>query len=417
MATRAGTTTQRSGSKVRDRIVELIRIRAGDLAPNPKNWRRHPERQRAALRALLREVGYADALLARRVGSDLVLIDGHLRKSLDPEQLVPVLVLDLDEQEAEKLLLTLDPLAALATPEAEPLAALLGRVESSSVAVQELLSTIARSAGLPPLRFLTTDPDQLPEQPDSRTKSGDLWALGEHRLLCGDARNVADLERLMDGAADVLFTDPPYGVSYEGKTPRSLRIEGDSPEGLSTLLNDAFNAVSKVLAPGAAIYLCHPAGAQSFTFLQAFFSQGWRFRQGLVWVKDSMVLGHADYQYRHEPIAFGYAPGGGRRGRGGSGWYGNDAQDTVIEVPRPKSSRDHPTMKPVELIRRLLVNSCPEGGRVLDPFAGSGTTLIAAELLGVRADLCEIDPSYCDVVLARWEELTGQEARLADPSG
>ena len=130
-----------------------------------------------------------------------------------------------------------------------------------------------------------------------------------------------------------------------------------------------------------------------------------------------MVLGHADYHFRHEPIAFGYAPGRGRRGRGGSGWYGDDAADLVIEVPRPKSSQDHPTMKPVELVRRLLVNSCPEGGRVLDPFAGTVTTLIAAELLGVRADLVEIDPSYCDVVLARWEDLTREEARLAEPSG
>src|SRR5438094_10585893 len=144
-------TTKRA---VRDRVVDLLRVRASDLAPNPANWRRHPDRQRSALRGLLRQIGYADALLARRDGDRLVLVDGHLRQSLDPDQVVPVLVLDLDESEAEVLLLTLDPLAAMATPDPVALSDLLERVEASSAAVRELLASLARSAGLPmaPLR-------------------------------------------------------------------------------------------------------------------------------------------------------------------------------------------------------------------------------------------------------------------------
>src|SRR5207247_9903191 len=198
-----------------------------DLLPNPANWRRHPQRQRAALRALLREIGYADALLARRAGKELVLIDGHLRQSLDPEHVVPVLVVDLDEREAETLLATLDPLASLATPDPASLAALLGRVETSSAAVRELLDGIAKSAGLA-LRALQKDPDAVPEQPEPRTKRGDLWVLGEHRLRCGDVTSSEDLARLMAGAAaEVLWTDPPYGVGYVGKTVRALRSEGD----------------------------------------------------------------------------------------------------------------------------------------------------------------------------------------------
>lgn len=400
--------------QVKDRVVELIRVRAGDLAPNPANWRRHPERQRAALRALLRQIGYADALLARRDEGRLVLIDGHLRQSLDPEQVVPVLVLDLDEQEAELLLSTLDPLAGMATPDPEALADLLERVEASSAAVRALLDSVARGAGLPVSR-LHLDPDHVPEDQEAITNKGDLWQLGRHRLLCGDATREGDLARVMDGTrADVLWTDPPYGVDYVGKTSRALRISGDTKDGLEDLLQRAFGAAGSVLAPGAAIYVCHPAGPLQVTFLQAFMAQGWQLRQSLVWVKDTMVLGHGDYHYRHEPIAFGYAPGPGKRGRGGEGWYGGNSQDSLFEVSRPAASKDHPTMKPVELIARCLANSAPPGGVVLDPFAGSGSTLIACELQGLAGYGTELEPGYCDVIVRRFEELTGQEGVLLE---
>ena len=147
-------------------------------------------------------------------------------------------------------------------------------------------------------------------------------------------------------------------------------------------------------------------------FLYAFAAAGWRLHQGLMWVKDAMVLGHADYHYRHEPIAFGYAPGGGRRGRGHGGWFGGDAETTVFEIARPVASRTYPTMKPVELVRRCLENSSVHAAKVLDPFAGSGSTLVACELLGRRGYGVELDPSYCDVILTRWEQATGQAASL-----
>ncbi len=361
---------------VRDRVVELARVRAGDLVANPGNWRRHPERQRAALRGLLRGIGYADALLARREGEQLVLIDGHLRQSLDPEQVVPVLVLDVSAKEADTLLATLDPLAGMATADPGALVSLLERVRTSDQAVRDLLERVAREAGVaraPLLRDLEEVP-ALPETP--RTRPGDLWVLGPHRLLCGDARDPAALARIMAGErADVLWTDPPYGVSYVGRTERALWIEGQ------------------------------------VVFLQAFSEQGWRLHQTLVWVKDAMVLGHADYHYRHEPIAYGYAGGAGRWGRGAKGWYGGNGEDSVIEVGRPRASPEHPTAKPVELIRRCLHNSSRRGDLVLDPFAGSGSTLVASELLGRRGLGVEIDPRYCDVAVARLEALTGEGAR------
>jgi len=398
-------------------VVELRRVRAGDLAPNPANWRRHPERQRAALRSLLRQVGYADALLARREGEALVLVDGHLRQSLDPDQVVPVLVLDVTAAEAETLLATLDPLAAMARPDPGTLAALLDRVQATGAAVAELLAQVARSAGLP-ARPVLADPEEVPEPPAApRTRPGDLWALGPHRLLCGDARSERDVARLMGGErADVLWTDPPYGVAYRGRTPRRLRIAGDEGSQSGELLRRAFARAGAVLAPGAPLYVCHPAGPGGVGFLQAFLDQGWRLRQTLAWVKDVPVLGHADYHYRHEPIAYGYAPGGGRRGRGAGGWYGGQDQSSVLEVPRPRASRSHPTVKPVELVRRCLANSSTRGDRVLDPFAGSGSTLVAAELSGLLGYGMEIDPAYCDVAVERWEALTGERAvRTAAP--
>lgn len=409
-----GRPRRRSRQQIRDRVVELRRVRAGDLHPNARNWRRHPERQRAALRGLLRQIGYADALIAREQDGALVLVDGHLRRSLDPEQVVPVLVLDLSEEEADTLLATLDPLAAMALPDPEPLAELLSRVQASSTAVTELLDSLARGAGLPSRPGLV-DPEEIPALPaKARTRSGDLWLLGEHRLLCGDATKARDLARLMAGeVADVLWTDPPYGVSYRGKTSRALRIVGDEAKDLDVLLPAAFGAADRVLRPGAAIYVMHPAGAASVRFGAAFVSAGWRLRQTLVWVKDRMVLGHADYHYRHEPILFGYKRGGGRRGRGHQGWYGDARQDSVLEIPRPSASRDHPTAKPVALVERCLRNSSELGARVLDPFAGSGSSLIACEELGRRAHLLEIDPGYCDVIVRRWETFTGERAKRA----
>lgn len=178
------------------------------------------------------------------------------------------------------------------------------------------------------------------------------------------------------------------------------------------MLAAAFEQADRALAPGAALYVAHPAGPLSLVFAEAFVAAGWRLRQTLVWVKDALVVGHADYHFRHEPILYGYTRGGGRRGRGGEGWFGDNAQSSVLEVARPRASREHPTAKPVELVERCLRNSSAAGGLVLDPFAGSGSgsTLVACERARRRARLVELDPRYCDVIVARFERLTGARA-------
>jgi DNA modification methylase len=177
------------------------------------------------------------------------------------------------------------------------------------------------------------------------------------------------------------------------------------------LLGAAFGCVDAALVEGAALYVAHPAGPGGLVFGSCFEAQGWRLRQTLVWVKDAFVLGRSDYHYRHEPILYGFKPGEGRLGRGGRGWYGGNGEQSVLEIPRPRASREHPTMKPPELVAVGVRNSSRRGEVVLDPFAGSGSTLVACEALGREARLIELEPGYCDVIVARFERLTGQSAK------
>ncbi len=258
-----------------------------------------------------------------------------------------------------------------------------------------------------------TDPEAIPPLPgEPVTRPGDLWLLGDHRVLCGDATRPDDVLKVMgEEKASCVWTDPPYGVEYVGGTADKLTIQNDHPDGLDTLLAGAFAAVDPVLADGAAIYVAHPTGPLAMTFMSNFVARGWRFHQSLVWVKDSLVPGHSDYQMRHEGVLFGYKAAQGRRGRGARGWYGANSATSVFEVPRPKASPDHPTSKPVELIARMLRNSSKTGEIILDPFLGSGSTLIAAERLGRRCVALELDPRYVDVAVRRWEAFSGETAR------
>lgn len=390
---------------IRDRVKELRRVQARALKPHPHNWRTHGKQQRAALAGVLAEIGYADALLARELpDGSLELIDGHLRAESTPELEVPVLVLDVTEAEAAKLLATLDPLAAMAGADAEHLEALLRDVDTDNPAVQRLLDATARDAGaaLPGMDVEQDEVPPLPEIPVSQV--GDVWVLGRHRLVCGDSTQVEAVKAATAGElAAMLWTDPPYGVEYEGGT--GLRIQNDSAKGIPELLRAVFSNVGAALIAGAPFYVAHPAGALSIAFGQAVLEAGWHFHETLVWVKDSLVLGHSDYHYRHEPILYGWKSGGSRP------WFTGRSESTVFEVARPKASPDHPTSKPVELVAAQLRNSSGQDALVLDPFAGSGTTLVAAEQLGRRCAAIDIEPRYVDVIVKRWQRLTGGTAR------
>lgn len=280
--------------------------------------------------------------------------------------------------------------------------------------------------------------DDLPKAPRVPvTKPGDVWIMGDHRLVCGDATDPEVLESLMGAdKAAMMWTDPPYGVEYEGKTEEKLRIKGDGKGELARLLADSFQNAADYLAPGAPVYVAH-ADTERITFETALTESGYLVRQNLIWVKNTMVLGHSDHHYKHEPILYaeagevegsgpeghepilyGFAAGGeGRLGRGGPRWYGHNNATTVFEFPKPASSREHPTMKPVALILAQMANSLRRGRMVLDPFAGSGSTLLAAEQHGSPARVVELDPKYCDVICARWAEYGDGEPAVRESDG
>ena len=322
---------------------------------------------------------------------------------------VSVWFVDVDDQRAKAIVAADNKLADLGDYDDDELFALLDSLEDlegtgySDADLEELRRDLFPDAPL-------TDPDDVPEKPEEPVSElGKVWELGPHRLLVGSSTDT-DLvvERLFgDVRADCVWTDPPYGVDYVGKTKKALTIQNDGAAGLRGLLDDAFATVAAVCAPGAPVYVAH-ADTERVTFEGAMRDAGLLVRQNLVWVKNTIVMGRSDYHYKHEPILYGFTPGGdGRLGRGGERWFGDNSQATVFQVDKPARNEQHPTMKPVALVAAMLTNSCPRGGVVFDPFAGSGSTLIAAQGLGARAFCVELDPKYADVIARRFEEHTG----------
>ena len=399
---------------LKNRIVGHGEEAPEQLLANPRNWRIHPHLQEEALEGALAQVGWVQTVLVNRTTGHL--IDGHLRVALAirlGEPSLPVTYVELTEEEESLVLASLDPLAGMAAVDEDAFAALLGEITVDSAALADALSAVSGNG-----KRSTEGEDDVPEPPaEPTTKPGDLWILGEHRLACGDATRTEVWDRLMGEAhADMVWTDPPYGVEYVGKTLDALTLANDR-EGIGALVRATLEAASPWVIPGAPFYCAAPPGPRSAEFREAFALAGWRLHQELVWVKDVFVLGHSDYHYQHEPILYGYAPGPGRPGRGkhaGTHWYGDHSQSSVLAYDRPKRSEEHPTMKPVDLVVQGIENSSGPGGLVLDPFLGSGSTMIAAEQTGRRCYGIDIDPAYCDVAVKRWENLTGEKAELAE---
>ncbi len=395
------------------RIVRHEQVRADSLLPNPKNWRKHPKAQVDATRAVIERMGFTSPLMARETTDGLLLLDGHLRAALDPTWIVPVDVVDLDEEEGDLSLLTLDPLSAMAHPDTDSLMALLEANRFNNTAVNDMLEALANGATPPPSQG-STDPDDVPlTQEEPYVQRGDIWQCGEHRVMCGDSREMENVASLMaEKQAAMMWTDPPYGVGYVGKTKQAMTLSNDDGE-VASLLGAVFVQANASLRANARIYLAAPPGPLNVTFRLAFQAIGWAFHQGLIWVKDTMVLGHSDHHIRHEDILYGWKPGPGRPGRGnhkGAEWYGGNDQTTVFEIPRPKRSSEHPTMKPVALVEANLRNSSRRDDLILDLFLGSGTTLIACERLGRVCYGMEIESRYVQVAIERWQNYTGKKA-------
>jgi len=330
--------------------------------------------------------------------------------------MVPVLILDVSEEEADKILLTLDPLAGMAQSDSSKLQALLQSVRTDSSAVELLLERIASqelSVLRPALELQDPEPgiERATElQQEWGTARGQLWKIGPHRLVCGDATKEAEVAALCEngGSIRLTWTDPPYGIDYVQSKNSALRrlhkgtrvkrdITNDSLSACEThsLFAEALSLARAHSLPGAACYATVPAGPLLPGFILAFERAGFTFKHHLILLKQQFVISRCDYHYRHEPILYGWLENGAH-------YFGEDrTQDSVFEVDRPAASDFHPTTKPVQLIALMIRNSSRKGELVYDPFAGSGSTLLAAHQLDRVGFGVEIDPAYVAVTLER----------------
>lgn len=420
------------------------------LRPYERNARTHSEAQVEQLVASIREFGFTNPLL---IDEECRIIAGHGRllaaKACGMAEVPCIELAGLTEAQRKALVLADNQLAAnagwdfdLLRGELQDLAAAgfnLDIVGFDPAMLKELMAA-APEDGL-------TDPDDAPElQDESVSKPGDVWVLGPHRLAVGDSTDVTVLDALMGTErADIVWTDPPYNVAYDAKAGK-IKNDDMADGEFRDFLRSAFSAAFTVLKPGAAIYVAH-ADTEGLNFRAAFAEAGFKLSSVVVWRKDSLVLGRSDYQWQHEPILYGWKPGSAHR------WYGGrklttvqdcgdgspfaraadgrwvirigdralivsgDAQveeqvPSVINEGKPKRNDVHPTMKPVALIERMLKNSARAGDLVLDQFGGSGSTLMAADRLGMSARLVELDTRYADVIVRRWQAYSGRKAVL-----
>lgn len=263
------------------------------------------------------------------------------------------------------------------------------------------------------------DEDEVPEKAPPRSKLGDVYQLGRHRVICGDSTDKSVVDKLVDSVdIDCVWTDPPYNVALGfDESPEQARARNRRTDGL-VVMNDkmtdekfrefllqVFTRAIEVTKPGGAIYISH-ADSEGYNFRGAMRDAGWLVKQCLIWKKSSLVMGRQDYQWIHEPILYGWKPGAAHS------WYGDRKQTTVMEFAKPSRNAEHPTMKPVELVFYMLENSCSPAGNVLDLFGGSGTTMIACEKSQRSCYTAELDPQYVDVIVERWEKYTGLKAKL-----
>lgn len=424
-----------------------------DLVPYARNAKTHPPEQVAQIAASMREFGFTIPVL---VADDGTIIAGHGRVLAANElgiDTVPVIVAHGWSDEQRRAYTLADNKISenggwddeLLLGELSFLADAGFNADLTGFSSAEISGLFDALGGPKPGN---TDDDHVPAIDDAHISSrGDVWVLGNHRVMCGDSTDADDVAALVDGElCDMCWTDPPYNVNYEGGT--GLKIQNDfmADGPFREFLLQALRCMASSMREGAPIYVAH-ADTEGLNFRWAFREAGFKLSGCLIWVKPSLVLGRSDYQWRHEPILYGWKPGAAHS------WYGGRAKTTVFEAgdmpftvsddgsvsielgqtslvisgdnlcveevnqsviraEKPAVNREHPTMKPVDLIIQMLVNSSQRGDVVLDLFGGSGSTMIACEKTDRSSRLMELDPKYCDVIVRRWQEFTGRKATL-----
>lgn len=437
-------------------INEITRAKIADLTPYENNARVHTSDQVDQIAASIKEFGFLNPVLIDKAGH---IIAGHGRvmaaERLGMEEVPAIYVEGLTDDQRRAYILADNRLTELGGWDDAVLAGELKDLTAAGFDITLTGFDWDSASALDPIEESFGDAreilDPIEEKPEeARTKRGDIWALGDHRLVCGDASDPADMARLFNGEqADLVFTDPPYGVAVGSKNAsinavdpgRGGRISEDiendtiSPEDLRGLLTRAFVNLRENCTPACSYYITSPQGGELFgVMLDMMKDAGLPVRHILIWVKSSAVfsMGRLDYDYRHEPILYTWTQKHNFRGG-----YDNsiiddnqrleelskaelkelvhalkgDGKTTAIYCDKPAVSKLHPTMKPLNLIQRFIYNNSTEGDRVADIFGGSGSTLIVCEKMKRRCFMMEIDPHYCDVIIERWEQFTGQTAQ------
>ena len=383
--------------------MNIVNVKIAEVTPYANN----PRNNDAAVESVAKSIekfGFIGAIILNK---DKIIINGHTRvkacKKLGMETVPAIIVDQLTKEQEDALRIADNKTGEIAEWNEDLLRAELKALEEAGFGIEDLgfdnSELEALLEGDVSVSVGETDPNAAPEVPEvAVSRLGEVYVLGNHRLVCGDSTKAEDVGRVCkEGEADMWLTDPPYNVAYEGSN--GLTIQNDSMEDVKfrEFLRTAFGHAEKALKPGAPFYIFH-ADSEGYNFRGACHDIGLRVRQCLVWKKNALVLGRQDYQWIHEPCLYGWKEGGPHP------WYADRSQTTVMEFNKPKKNDVHPTMKPVEMLVYLLQNSSKRGDVVLDTFGGSGSTLIACEQTGRVCKTVELDPRYCDAIRRRWAE-------------
>lgn len=385
-------------------------LNINDIKLNPDNPNKHPEKQLKMLGEVIKGNGWRQSVTISRLSH--LVVKGHGRilaaKMLNLCE-IPVEYQEYSNKDEEMAdLLADNRIAELAEMDNDMLCSIINDMDEylldftgfTSDEISVILDT------LPDITQEFIEDDEIEEefklQDKTITQKGDVWCLGKHKLLCGDSTNKDSVLSFMkEERAQLVVTDPPYNVNYSGKTEDALKIKNDdmSDDKFQLFLNKAFDCINEIMLDGACFYIWH-ADIKGYNFRGACKNINWQVRQCLIWVKNSMVMGRQDYQWKHEPCLYGWKSGAGHK------WYADRKQTTILEFNKPTANRLHPTMKPVELIAYQIRNSSKRGDIVFDSFAGSGTTLIACQKNNRICRTIELDERYCDVIVNRYINLS-----------
>ena len=387
-------------------MIKVIEKDINELVPYENNARINDKAIDIVANSI-QEFGFKNPCI---IDKNNVLVAGHTRveacKKLGITKVPCIVADDLTEEQIKAFRIADNSSAQVAEWDMDKLMAELETIDydMSKYGLAEQMAEIEKI--IEENKEVEDDDYEMPEDIEIRIKAGEVWQLGRHRLMCGDSTRHEDVEKLMDGnLADMVVTDPPYNVAYEGKTEDALKIENDSmsSDDFLNFLNSAFSCMYNALKEGGSFYVWF-ASREHINFETALKMNDLKVREELIWVKNSMTLGRQDYQWRHEPCLYGWKEGASHN------WYNDRSQTTVLEFNKPNRNDIHPTMKPVDLFAYQIKNSSKQGDLVLDLFGGSGTTLIACEQIGRKANIMEFDEKYATAIIDRWEKLTGQKA-------